>query len=112
MSFLRIPPLAGVGGERLYTPLRPTACGAGEGHEVARGDTLRRRVDSSWHPAISIMPALRASAALDGPLPPLRGPPPPASRGRQGLWRDAVPLHRSALQREGLLMGSLEANVG
>lgn len=28
----------GVGGERLYTPLRPTACGAGEGHEVARGD--------------------------------------------------------------------------
>ena len=37
MSFLRIPPLAGVGGERLYTSLRPTACGAGEGHEVARG---------------------------------------------------------------------------
>lgn len=27
----------GVGGERLYTPLRPTACGAGESHEVARG---------------------------------------------------------------------------
>lgn len=57
MSFLRIPPLAGeeakfevnglpppsylptltVGGERLYTLLRPTACGAGEGHVVARG---------------------------------------------------------------------------
>ena len=30
-------PCPGVGGERLYTLLRPTACQGGEGHAVARG---------------------------------------------------------------------------
>ncbi len=34
-------PCPGVGGERLYTLLRPTACQGGEGHAVARGDCRR-----------------------------------------------------------------------
>ena len=34
-------PCPGVGGERLYTLLRPTACQGGEGHAVARGDCPR-----------------------------------------------------------------------
>ena len=38
-------PCPGVGGERLYTLLRPTACQGGEGHAVARGD-CRRHADS------------------------------------------------------------------
>ena len=34
-------PETGVGGERLYTLLRPPACHGGEGHAVARGDCQR-----------------------------------------------------------------------
>ena len=36
-------PCPGVGGERLYTLLRPTACQGGEGHAVARGGLPKAR---------------------------------------------------------------------
>ena len=36
-------PCPGVGGERLYTLLRPTACQGGEGHAVARGGLTKAR---------------------------------------------------------------------
>ena len=39
-------PCPGVGGERLYTLLRPTACQGGEGHAVARGDCRQPTTDS------------------------------------------------------------------
>ena len=42
---LTCPPRMRLGGERLYTLLRPTACQGREGHAVARGD-CRRHADS------------------------------------------------------------------
>lgn len=38
---LTCPPRMRLGGERLYTLLRPTACQGGEGHAVVRGDCRR-----------------------------------------------------------------------
>ena len=49
-------PCPGVGGERLYTLLRPTACQGGEGHAVARGD-CRRHAESRKPGAESRKPA-------------------------------------------------------
>ena len=48
---LTCPPRTRLGGERLYTLLRPTACQGGEGHAVARGDC--RRHAGSQDPAAS-----------------------------------------------------------
>lgn len=101
MSFLRIPPLAGVGGERLYTPLSPTACGAGEGHVVARGDcqrqcramvngrmmdTLRHRGNSSWHPAISDYARFAGIGRLGQPTPSTTSWSPPRAGGWTRVW--------------------------
>ena len=38
-----------------------------------------------------LVPACRAPASFGDPLPPLRGPPPPASGGRQGLRAQSSP---------------------
>ena len=49
-------PCPRVGGERLYTLLRPTACQGGEGHAVARGD-CRRHAGSQQPTAVSRQPS-------------------------------------------------------
>ena len=56
-------PCPRVGGERLYTLLRPTACQGGEGHAVARGD-CRTHAGSRKPPAVSRKSALRPCAPL------------------------------------------------
>ena len=57
-------PCPGVGGERLYTLLRPTACQGGEGHAVARGDCRQPTTDSRQPKAGSRKPALLSCAPL------------------------------------------------
>ena len=90
-------PAVGVGGERLYTLLRPTACGAGEDHEVARGGICRWHTSAGsyikWRPifpkgAFLHLPFfIHHLPFLKGPLPPLRGPPPPVKRWEASLRR-------------------------
>ncbi|XOQ30937.1 MAG: hypothetical protein ACFWUL_00030 [Dialister sp.] len=70
-------PILGVGGERSETEGGISAMVNDGGCPFMFDGTLSfDRV---------LMPASQASTAWSGPLPPLRGPPPPASRGRQDL---------------------------
>ena len=70
-------PLRGVGGEQSETEGGVSAmANDGECPFMFDGTLSFDRV---------LMPASQASAAWSNPLPPLRGPPPPASGGRQGF---------------------------
>ena len=76
-------PLRGVGGEQSETEGGVSAmANDGECPFMFDGTLFFDRV---------LMPASQASTAWSDPLPPLRGPPPPASGGRQVLG-NAVPL--------------------
>ena len=73
-------PAVGVGGERSETE-------GGVRKAIVNDGGCPFMFDGALSFDRVLMPALRALAALgQSPLPPLRGPPPPASRGRQG-WR-------------------------
>lgn len=91
-------PRTRLGGERLYTLLRPTACQGGEGHAVARGD-CRRHADSRQPTALSFHSVSRKQK-IDSRQPladngPPRPPPSPSFRAkRSGAEKSptAIPL--------------------
>ena len=95
------------GSERLYTFLRPTACGAGEGHEVARG-----RIAKGTLPAAAMKEATHTSKGrhlhlpftiFSGPLPPLSWSPSPRQavggkfRGKGARLRRTASRHYAYL---------------